>query len=349
MSCKNLSLFFVFIFCFSCKNSTIYHDEVSINWSNFEEKELKGKVVLLDEEVMKPYHLMVRDSILMTVNERTEKICHLFNLNTGKKIGERIALGQGPNEMIHPFFINNDDSLKLFDPMTSLVHTYSLNDFIESENIFPTNIIQLDVIPYFGELSNLNNSLIGFSSKPDAPCYIFNEKGQKTHKTFGEYPKGIMGQYTDLEIVNAFRCIVATNGKNRVVLSHMFTDLIDFYNENGDLLKRVCGPEHFYTQFIEYKEGERIGSFPNRDYYRDAFYSPLCIDDKLFVLYNGKFIMHPDYNLLARDILVFDLNGNPLNRLRLDKGVSRITVDSKNRKIYGISDDPDYHIVEYSY
>ena len=69
----------------------------------------------------------------------------------------------------------------------------------------------------------------------------------------------------------------------------------------------------------------------------------------MFVLFNGKFVNKPGYNLLAKDILVFDWEGNPVRRYSLDKGIMRITVDSHNRKIYGISDSPEYHIVEFDY
>lgn len=347
MKCRLLILSSFFLG--GCTGIATYQNETIINWDDFEEVVLSGKDIVFDEDIMKPYHLIVRDSILITANTNTSNICHLFNLNTYMKIGEKIAIGQGPNEMIHPFFINADDSLRLFDPMKSIIYIYSYDDFINSDNVSPSSQIQLNHIPYFGELSKLNDNLIGFSYEADAPCYVFDKTGKKLSKAFGDYPTGIMRQYSDLEIVNAYRSIVTTNGIDRVILGHMFTDLIDFYDGEGNLLKRLYGPDHFHTEFIEYKEGERIGSLPDGDYYRDAFYSPLCSDNKLYVLYNGKFVTEPNYNLLAEDILVFDLEGNPLYRYRLDKGVSRIAIDSINRKIYGISSNPDYHIVEFSY
>ena len=38
-----------------------------------------------------------------------------------------------------------------------------------------------------------------------------------------------------------------------------------------------------------------------------------------------------------------------MNQCSFYQGVSNITVDSQHRKIYGISDDPEYHIVEFEY
>ena len=46
----------------------------------------------------------------------------------------------------------------------------------------------------------------------------------------------------------------------------------------------------FFTRFTEFNDGVQIGSRPNPDYYRDAFYSPVGVGDELWVLYNGKFV-----------------------------------------------------------
>lgn len=73
------------------------------------------------------------------------------------------------------------------------------------------------------------------------------------------------------------------------------------------------------------------------------------MDDHLFVLYNGKMLEEEGYNLLCKELFVFGWDGTQECHYTLDQGVSYITVDSRNRKIYGISDDPEYHIVEFEY
>lgn len=343
-------IYFVFsiLLLTSCLSDKTYDSEVKMDWTDFETISLQGKELVFDEEIMNPYCLIVRDSLLMTINQRTEKLCHVFNLNTRKKINEQIEMGQGPYEMIHPYFIKSSDSLKFYEPMKSQVYTYSLMGFVDSSNVIPTTIVKLNEPAFFSELSMLGGNYIGSSYRPDAPCYMFEPDGKKVSVSFGTYPVG-PEKYSDLEVVDAFRSISVTNGNDRVIICHMFTDLIDFYDKAGKLIKRLHGPEHYYTSFSEYNDGVRIGSSPSADYYRDAYYSPICVCDKLFVLYNGKFINKPGYNLLATNILVFDCNGNPLYNYQLDKGVLHIAVDGEKRKIYGISKDPEYHIVEYDF
>lgn len=349
---KNLSKYAVvaFMVFISCENKTAatYDQETRIEWQDFENQKLIAQKIEFNEQVMKPDQLMVWDTLLVTINRGTEKIFHLFNLKTKEKIGERITVGQGPDEMIAPFFINDSDSVKIYDVMTSIVYSYMINEFVANPSPMPSRKYKLSEANFFSELASLGTNLVGVSYRPDIPCYLFDASGKKIEGGIGLYPVGPI-KYTDLERVDAYRGILTSNGSDRLAISHFFTDLIDIYSDKGKLIKRLYGPEHFFTRFTEYNDGNRMGSRPDHNYYRDAFYSPVSVGDTFFVLYNGKFVNKPEYNLLAKDILVFSWDGIPLVHYQLDQGVSRITVDNQNRIIYGISSDPEYHIVAYSY
>ena len=115
------------------------------------------------------------------------------------------------------------------------------------------------------------------------------------------------------------------------------------------LQKQLSGPDHFASVFKEVRNGNIITSKADPKTYRDAYYSPVSVGDQIFVLYNGKMVEDPDYNLLCKELFVIGWDGSLICRYTLDQGVSNITVDSQHRKIYGISDDPEYHIVEFEY
>lgn len=329
------------------KVSSPYQHATRIEWQDFEKQELVERKIEFDEPVMQPTQLIVMDSLLITINRRTEKLLHLFNLNTKKKIGEQITMGQGPDEMISPCFIFAQDSVRLYDMVNSVVCTYGVDEFVSASSPVSSRRYKLSEANFFSELVMLKDKLAGISYRPDAPCYLFDASGQKM-EAIGSYPDG-EAVYTDLEKVDAYRAIPASNGIDRLAVCHFFTDLIDIYSDSGELVKRLYGPDHFFTRFAEFNDGVRMGSRANPDYYRDAFYSPVSTGDELWVLYNGKFVNKPGYNLLAEDILVFSWEGIPLRHYHLNSGVSRIAVDPNKRRIYGISSDPEYHIVEFSY
>lgn len=82
---------------------------------------------------------------------------------------------------------------------------------------------------------------------------------------------------------------------------------------------------------------------------RDAYFSPVNVGDEFWVLFSGKSESEDGYNILAEQIFVFGWDGTPRRILNLDKGVFAFTVNEKMKKIYGISDSPDFHILSFSY
>ena len=50
-----------------------------------------------------------------------------------------------------------------------------------------------------------------------------------------------------------------------------------------------------------------------------------------------------------QELFVIGWDGSFECHYTLDQGVSSIAVDNQKRKIYGISDDPEYHIVVFDY
>lgn len=349
---KNLfSIGILFLFCLfvaSCTHERIYTNAESFDRKDFKSKQLQGKTMEFNEPIMRPTCLLLHDSLLITCNQGSEKIFHTFNLQTKKKIGECVTVGQGPLEMLMPFFIAQKDSIKIFDMMNSTIFTYSIPEFINKGTPIPSSRIQLSEKPFWSELGVLEHGFVGVSYKPDSPCYLFAENGNKL-KNLGTYPETLGTQYTDAEKINAYRAILTTNGKDRIAVCHFFTDLIDIYDKNGNLIAELHGPDHFATAFKESSNAEVIKSIPDPKMYRDAFYSPVGTKKSLFVLYNGKYVNEPEYNLLAQEIFVFDWDGKPQEHYKLSEGISRMVIDEDNRKIYGVSDSPEYHIVEFNY
>lgn len=64
-------------------------------------------------------------------------------------------------------------------------------------------------------------------------------------------------------------------------------------------------------------------------------------------LYNHEKVYSTNY--YGHSIFVFDWDGSLKKHFVLDKGILRMVVDENHRKIYGISDDPEYQIIVFSY
>lgn len=322
--------------------------QVSFKRSDFKiKKTLSGKTVEFDSLILRPSQIQLFDSFLVTCNQGAEKQFHIFNLNTAHKIGECIPMGQGPKEMMTPCFVNRNDSVVIFDMMTSSIYTYSIQEFTSGDEPEYSSRITLDTKPLWSNIRYLDNKFIGISYQETSPGFLFDQSGKKI-MDFGVYPT-TEHEYTAAELINAFRADLTTNGTNMIAITHYFTDLICIYDADGSLKKQLKGPDNFASIFKEFRDGDIIGSKATTQTYRDAFYSPISVGNSIFVLYNGKMVTEPNYNLLCKEIFVIGWDGSLESHYTLDQGVSSIAVDKQKRKIYGISDDPEYHIVVFNY
>ena len=138
-----------------------YPNAVSFEREDFKSEQLHGEILTFDDIIMRPICLSVYDSLLITCNQGSEKLFHIFNLHTRKKIGERITVGQGPLEMLMPYFVPRTDSVQLFDMMNATVFTYAIADFVNQETPIPSSRVQLSEKPFWSELEALGRCFIG--------------------------------------------------------------------------------------------------------------------------------------------------------------------------------------------
>lgn len=330
----------------SCGDRNEYQMSTPISERDFLKQSLTGSVLDFEDLIMNPNQLIVYDTLLITCNQNTSKLFHIFDLKTKKKIGESVSMGQGPMEMIQPYFIEDKSSISIYDMMTTVVSQYTIEEFIS--NSVPSPIRQSKLSErIFSKMAFLGNDIVGSPYNPQHPFYLFSEKGEKKGD-FASYPVSGL-TYSDLEIIEAYRVDIVSNQKNRVAFCYNFTDLIEIYDKDGVLLKRMHGPANFFPHFKEYTDGVVLTAKPVEGKYRAAFYNPVSVGSDFFVLFNGRNIRDKDFSMLATQIFVFDWEGNPQKIFSLDRGVSSIAVDQKNKKIYGISNHPEYCIIEYSY
>jgi hypothetical protein len=346
---KNILFIIVLaVFTCSCSKNREYQDAVSIQFEDFESTQsLSGTIVEFDDIILKPNRLAICDTVLITIDSRGKLLFNIYNMNSKKKMGERVSMGQGPNEMIRPSFVNiGGNNISFFDMATSTIVEYSTPDFINEINPEPVRKIKLSE-RVFGEASSTNQGFLCSSYNPSHLFLEFSETGERLGE-FGDYPVCAI-EYTDYEKMEAFRFSFTTNQVNKVFVCYNWTDLLEIYNANGTLEKRIHGPKHFYAHFKEFHDGNYTSARHEEGKNRDAYFSPVNVGDEIFVLFSGKYLDEEGYNILANTILVFDWDGNPKQMLSLDKGVFAITVDKANKIIYGISDQPEYHIVGFSY
>lgn len=333
----------------SCRfNKDKYEQASTFELNDFQtQKDLKSNKLEFDSLIMRPMDLIVYDSLLITVESGKDKIFHIYNINKKIHINQCISRGQGPEDMLQPEFMNSDHkSVRIIDLATSTVFEYDLNDFITNQQPKPKKRTKLEK-QIFSTAQQVNSQIIGCSYADENRLYIFDQNGKKTNSIINYPPSTI--KHTQAEQTDAYYMKFITNNFNKIAICYYMTDLIEIYNLDGILEKRIHGPEQFFSYFKEFQDGKYIGSSPIKGLNRDAYMCPRNAEEEFFVLYNGEGIDIPDHTTSCNQLFSFTWDGVPKGIFNLDDPIFSFNIDSKNKKVYGISNTPEFHIVQYSY
>jgi len=342
---------YLFLLLFnSCENNPEYKDCIRFSFEDFPEPVfLHGEEVLFDEPLMLPNRIYIIDSLLFVKNRNTEFFLHKYNLNTLSKTGECISFGSGPEEFIWLHKVIKGDSVTwLFDNQKSILHKYNRSDLLLSDSV--SSFLKIYFEDHLDDILILQNGeTVGTALNPTRKKISFyNEKGDFI-QTKGEYPD-FGKSLTPLEQLEGFvgEMVISPDSKH-IFFFHKQTDLIEIYDLDGNVVKRMHGPEHFFPQVVErnFDGMKKVGSVPNHS--RDGYFCPQLGINEIFVLYSGAYYTPEQPNYLMHQLFVFDNDGNPIKRYLLDKSIFNFAVDTKSRKIYGITDTPDFQIFQYSY
>lgn len=333
------------LFACSEKKGT-FVDETLICYEDFDSVQtLCGEKMPLDDVLLAPVQLQVYDTVLAVINNRSDKIIHLYGLNSEQKISEQVSVGQGPDDMLVPRFIENDGgSVLVSDLMTSAVAEYALDDFFKPEASPDMRRFSLGKRA-FGEVRLLKDGYVGASRNPGYLLNRYNERGELVDSICAYPETGV--EIADSEKLNMYSFSITTNQQDRIAVCYNLTDLIDIYDSKGKLCSRLYGPKHFISRFKEFNDGNVVSSVSAET--RDAYFCPVNMGDEFWVLFSGKSESEDDYSILSNQIFVYGWDGTPRRILNLDQGIFAMAVDKKSRKIYGISDSPEFHILKYSY
>ena len=138
------------------------------------------------------------------------------------------------------------------------------------------------------------------------------------------YPPNVNGGY-----------ILTSPDESKIFVTDFHDDRINIYNNKLKLIKSLKGPDLFQIEYQIRNKGHV--SFKKDEYYR-AYYPSYYNEKHVYLLYVGANGISSKMKALDKkpvELFKLDWNGNLLHHYKLDKFLLNISIDSKEKKLYG--------------
>ena len=347
------SIILVLVFLFSScggnsNNDRFFVDSKTFNVKDLKTSRLEGSVMQFNDTIWNPVEITVKDTLLFLKNRSTKHVYEVYNLNNNEKINECFSLGQGPDDFIHPIFVQSaGNNVWLFDRGAASLKEFVVSDLLKYNTPKMINTISIknktaSKVAVLSDGSILSPGITRSRGGFD----LYNKEGLILD-SIGKYPELISGTLSDMEKLMSFQHGFATNMKDRIFLSYAFSDLIEVYDFKGKCISRMHGPHQHDLVMGLRSSGEFTGAAPVRGKTYYCYGQPVYAGNEVFVLYYGE--LSETFEGLNNKIIVFDWNGKPLRMYELDIPLFTFTVDYDQRIIYGLTDAPEFRIIKFNY
>ncbi|UZD21278.1 TolB-like 6-bladed beta-propeller domain-containing protein [Algoriphagus halophytocola] len=342
---KILNPFLLFIFLFSCATKNEEENHRIISLEDFKEISLNSEKHYFQEVINASSFALQGDKILISeyhnIPDESPRI-HIINTSDWTYDKPKGRYGKGPLETFIPEFIVSRDTERflVYDYNNRKISTFSINDtsLLATSDRKITN-------PNFGPMRlalTPNRNYLGVARENENKLLEFDLEGSLIAE-YGEFEKlEERPELTKLQISLLSNGRFHGNPKNGIyVRASIYRDLLEIFDYKTKKFISVAGPDLNLPEF-EYHQSEFGGMLSFEPDVHFKYQAVTVTNNYIFVLYSGfSQLDYSNTGSVAKEIRVFDLNGNPKWRLILDRSISGLGVNEKSNEIYGLTTDKD--------
>jgi hypothetical protein len=314
-----------------------------------EKIDLISSPILIDRvDFNTPLEMMIIDSILIIHDQFiVDEEIYLFtalNINNTTRVTYFGREGRGPNEYAFPSSLSKIPSIKDYIAINNRqlfsMSIVSINSIIEGQ--------KLDSLDYITQLDYRYSKVVPVSNKLFIGTGFFElgrfgvaDQSGKIKNTFGEYPYA--ENYINLtnpELGMIFQTDLKVHPKHKKVVATTFASAnLDILEVSTDTVKILHSTNYYSPKFKSNSSGERLSAQPLADN-RSGFIRTSVNESYIYILYSGeKRSEGLNKYLSGYRILKFTWDGVPVAQYNLDRHVSMISVDEKDKFLIAMHTD----------
>ncbi len=299
--------------------------------------------------------MVLVDTFLVTLSKNKSPFLQVYSSRFYNLIAEFAYEGRGPGEFMFPNLVQNslndyETGFWIFDDVKGFYYV-DLVGSVLSGNFFyqhASEIVLPD--PGFDQVNFLDNEIIGFRTY-DTRFGILNRESGLSH--FVPFSATDIGVPVDNNFkYGVYASFIGANSKQKKVFSaYRLLPRIEFFDFDGNYLKTTVYDNEKYNkekfkELFALKDPDKVKG--TRIYLEATSYD----NNYIYLLFNNvteEILFGDDPSLLPNSqILIFNWEGEPLQRLVLDKFVVTFAIDIMQNKIFTYCPlDDDYPIFVY--
>lgn len=302
------------------------------------EEKLTGEILIESLPARLIGGIAVEDSKLyLTKPFANQGLVEVWDIAQGIKLDSGGVKGGGPDQVAQaPFMVGLvNNYLTIFDGNKMLRYTKDNLAVVETIKI---QIPEHDIIKI---INTEGSRYLGLDLSQEKPLTLFSPN--KKLSVFGDFP---VGENETVNKQNVFQGKLYYNAGKKMLL-HAYYDVGYFtlHQMNDDNPSKLLEKQYFNYDYQMLKNN----LIWNKNNSRGAVDGLITKDYIVLLIFDGAKtgFMVNNYETTPENLLIFDLEGELIKKIKLDKKVLRLANTGKDNILYCIGFNPDFCLVKY--
>ncbi len=332
--------YLIFIIFLISVDSCISHEKLRVNekgttFTEFPESDTLRFSPIFNGVLGKlRYILKHRDYLILSkINYEKSKWIVIYSLKEKCIIKELINYGRGPDEMLSCSIGKFDDKIWLQDKIKSEIFIIPLDSFM-LDGLSNTKKHKVNMWSYSTALVN-DSIMLGTNTFINA--YKISYSNLENGNNWGKGSYSALSQNIPLgSLIDACSCYINVQpNSGKIALSYRYTDLLEIYDINGNLIHAIHGPNNFDVEFNAVSKNGHDIMAKNRRTIK-AFVSSFVTNEHIYLLFSGRKRNEAEWPY-GRNIFVYSWDGEPQKSLYIDFPIYSFCVDNSEQIVYSYS------------